>query len=1136
MLGTVTDPAEAVVPNAVLTATEIATGNIHTTTSDQSGLFRFNAIPPGHYTLRVNAAGFKAFELNNLDLAAGETRSVGKLVLQIGSVSDRVEVTAESTPVQTASSERSASVLPQQLQDLSLKGRDPFAFVQLMPGVVDSQVGQRDVENAYSMGYMSINGSSARSVNMAIDGMSSMDGGGNWSAFVTPNMDSISEMRILTNGYAAEYGRQSGGTMNVITKGGGRDFHGSAHWDHRHEDLNANSFFNNRQNIQRALYRFMIAGYSVGGPVFIPKVWNRDRHRLFFFVSQEFTQIAQPTTTLAVNQPTAAEIGGDFSNSRNAAGAIIPILDPETGRQFPGNQVPANRIDPTGQAYLKLLPAPNGYVNPAPGQQYTANYLASATPTYDRRNTMLRFDANITDKLTMFYRYGQDVDNEQFEFPVSPGAGTNVRFTPGYIHGVHLAYIASPTMVNEFSVGVGHDNWGFYHTTPDSQWFRTSTLNPPTLRPFPTGPLYENYLPCARYTGGAISNPSYFYPGGQQTPGPTCSINPYKNFNDNYLFQDDLSKIIGRHSMKTGIYIEYNSKVEPSAGATYYGFFDFGSTTNNPLDTRYGYANALLGNFQSYTEATNRAVPNVHFTQVEGYVQDSFRVTKRLTLDYGMRFVGGAPVTDDSNTVSDFYSQFYDPSQASRLYYPAKVGGRSVAIDPVTDATTYSAFVGQLVPGSGNPVNGMKVNGLTGKGDFYTFAPVGLAPRFGFAWDVFGDGKTAIRGSAGLFYNRTYTSIPGSGAPPVIYTPVIYYSSISQIPQAAASAAISPTAASAVYGRQPMERSHQFNLTLQRDIGFNTVVDVAYVGNFDRHALETTNVNPVPLYAYANPANLFNNTEVTVNLVRQAYPGMGAITYTSYSGSAVNYNGLQASANHRLTRGLAFGVSYTFSKALGSQGRDLYHKQRDWYYGPLSQDRTHLLSWNFAYNLPGKSIPWKPVRAIFSNWTLSGIGIATTGAPANPSCSSTAAFPYNDPSLTGLAAITQTPSTTSILGYRCQEVADPSKYTHDFYNNFNTSAFVLAPVGTFGNAGLSILRQPSWWNFDAALDKKVSIREKVALRLRFQAFNVFNHTEFNSIGSTYLFNAAGINTNSTTGQYTDTQPARQMALTIRLEF
>jgi hypothetical protein len=182
-----------------------------------------------------------------------------------------------------------------------------------------------------------------------------------------------------------------------------------------------------------------------------------------------------------------------------------------------------------------------------------------------------------------------------------------------------------------------------------------------------------------------------------------------------------------------------------------------------------------------------------------------------------------------------------------------------------------------------------------------------------------------------------------------------------------------------------------------------------------------------------------------------------------------------------------------------------------------------MMTWNFAWNLPRPRMNWKGAGAIFDGWTLSGIGIATTGAPVSPSCSSTAGYPYNDPSLTG-------------GGARCQQVADPKDFTHDFYNNFNTNAFVLAPIGTFGNIGQNILRQPTWWNFDASIEKKVLIRETVSLRFRFQAFNVFNHTEFNQIGTSYSFNAAGANLSTTTGQYTDTQPPRQIAMTVRLEF
>ena len=252
ILGVVTDPADAVVPHAAMTATEASTGQSRSTASDEAGRFRFNDLRPGAYLIRVQAPGFKAFDLTNINLLSGETRDLGRLVLQIGSVTEEVSVMAQATPVQTASSERSASVTPEQLQQLSLKGRDPFDMMHLIPGVVDASIGSRDLENAYSMGNISINGLDPQSLNVAIDGVTEMDEGGNYTAYVTPNMDSIAEMRVLTNGYQAEYGRQSGGTINLISKGGGKDFHGTGHFDHRNEDLNANTFFKNRSGIREA--------------------------------------------------------------------------------------------------------------------------------------------------------------------------------------------------------------------------------------------------------------------------------------------------------------------------------------------------------------------------------------------------------------------------------------------------------------------------------------------------------------------------------------------------------------------------------------------------------------------------------------------------------------------------------------------------------------------------------------------------------------------------------------------------------------------------------------------------------------------------------------------------------------------
>jgi len=1138
IVGIVTDPAGAAVPNATLTLTETAIAVTRVVQSNDEGLFRFNDLRPGGYTLAITAANFKALNLPNINLISSETRDLGKLILQLGELTEKITVSTQVTPVQTASSERSASVLPEQLTNLSLKGRDPFAMIQLLPGVEDGSVGVRENANVYSMNNIAINGMRSEDKNVTLDGVSEMDEGGNWGTFVSPNMDAIAEMRVLTNGYQAEYGRQAGGSINVVTKSGTRDFHGAGHWDHRHEDMNANTFFNNRQGLVRPIYRYMIAGYGIGGPVFIPRKWNTDRRRLFFFLSQEFTQIAQPTATSTANEPTAAELSGDFSNSRNSLGQVITITNPTTGTPFPGNKVPSSMIDPTGMGILKLLLPPNGYVNPAPGQQYTANFVSYMTPPFTHSDTILRFDANITDKWSMWYRLGWDTQLTDYPFTVAPGIGVSHNGLPGYTHGIHLTYVASPTVVNQVLFGIGHNNWWFTHTTPDSQWFRSSNLNPPLLFPMPTGPTwqYQNYLPCATFSGGQAVGMAYFTPGGESSTG--CNLNPYKNYNDNYTFQDDVSKVVGTHSFKAGAFVEYNWKIDAAGySGVYAGSFNFGSTPNNPLDTGYGYANALLGIFQTYQQNTGWVHPNHHFWQIEWYLQDSWRVRKNFTVDYGLRMENQHPVTDDSGTISDFYQQLWTPATAPVLYQQGSVNGKSAALNPLTGQTTYASLIGTIIPGAGNPVDGMHIGGLTGNDVFYTTTPVVFAPRLGFAWDPWGDGKTAVRASAGIFYNRTLNGnvgVGGSGAPPVIYTDTLYYSYINSIPLDASAAALAPTTATAIGGdHKQQEHVYEYNFTLQRQIGFQTVVDVAYVGNFDRDAISRIPLNQIPLGAYSNPQNVFNNTEINANLVRTRYPGMGAITYTCYCNSAVNYNALQAQVQHRLTRGLEFGAAFTFERDLGTENStatigqsgvtfDTYHTSK-WWYGPNGEDRPLLMTWNFSYDLPIFGLRNKVAKAVLGRWSLSGIGIITRGGPVTPSCTSTAAFPYSDPTLSGGAA-------------RCEAIGNPNDFTHSFFSNFNTAAFVLAPIGTFGNTGPGILWNPTWWNLDLALDKRIAIREWVSIRLRFQAFNVFNHAEFNSIGTTYSFNAAGVNLNTTTGQYTGTQPARQLALTARIEF
>src|SRR5579871_4587084 len=914
IVGTLTDQTGAVIAGADVTLTEVNTGKLHRVASGDGGLFRVLDMLPGKYSAAIKAAGFKSLEIKEINLASSETHDLGGLVLQLGDVSEQVAVTAEATPVQTASSERSALIDNNQLNDVALKGRDPFGFMRLVPGIVDQAT---DRSSGASSSNLYINGMSSNAKNVTFDGVTELDQGGANAIYVGPPIDAIAEMKVLANAFQAEYGRTAGGAINMVTKSGTKDFHGTAYWNRRHEDMNANTFFNNRQGVQRPIYRYFVPGYSFGGPVFIPHHFNSDRNKAFFFIAQEYTHITPAATPVTANLPTAAERNGDFSGAVNSLGKLIPVIDPTSGTQFPGNIIPKSRIDPTGQFYLNFMPTPNGYVNPAPGQQYSANFVNTTAPYNHSLVTIVRGDYAVTDKMNVYLRYGVNSNQRDTLNVISPGLGTEINALPGYNWSVHAINTISPTLVNELTLGLGQNNlqqlWqsNFNLSTLERS---SSTINPPTLRPFPSGgtlpvsgiPEYFPYFPNATFAGGAFPNPGYVWTA---TPLNALFASPYMNFNYTYTIQDDVSKTLNTHSLKFGIYYEYNKKLEPYPGANYEGTFNFGSSVNNPTDTGIGYANALLGIFQNYSEASNRVIPDPHDQEIEGYIQDNWRVTRRLTLDYSLRFYHIGPIYDTSSSYAEFYPQLWNSAQAPRVYAPANINGQNVAIDPVTGKTTFFSLQGTLVPGSGNPVDGMHANGLTGKSDYVSFPYLLFTPRIGFAWNVFGDNKTAIRGSFGVFYDRPNANYLTIGsAPPLLYTPTVYYSTVNQIPQAAASAAISPTNASIQYGPQKQERNHEFNLTIQRDIGFNTVVDVAYVGNFDRHALTSAQFNPVPEFAYRNPANVFNNTEINSNLLRTNYPGMGSLVYYSGALSALNYNGLQLSAQHRLQRGLQFGV------------------------------------------------------------------------------------------------------------------------------------------------------------------------------------------------------------------------------------
>ncbi|HVB40839.1 MAG TPA: carboxypeptidase regulatory-like domain-containing protein, partial [Terriglobales bacterium] len=466
IVGTVVDATGAVIPGAHVHLVNSGTGAVRDVQSGSSGVFRFPNLAPGTYSETVTANGFKAQNTTKIDLSASETRDMGKIALQVGQTSEEVTVTAATTPIQTSSSDVSHTIGGNQLDALPLAGRDLFGVVHLDAGVLDTQ-GPRNTTQHGALGSITIDGSTS-ALNFTVDGQTDMDTGSNGSDKVEPNMDAIQEVKILNSNSQAEYGRDSGGTISVVTKSGTTQFHGSGWLTHRHEDMNANDFFHNASGLSRALYRYNIAGWSLGGPINI----GHFKNKLFFFASQEYTNELGSNRTETRTTPTALERSGDFSQSLNSKGQLIKIYEPNTGNtvQYPGNVIPpagnpacgGNEacINPIGQAMLNFFPLPN--YTPAPGSKDVnqANFQQSASGANSRRNDVARFDYNPTSKLSMYYRWMRDTATDvslfrMTQFNIAP----QLFETPGVEDQYSLTYVLSPTMINQASVGYGTDHY-----------------------------------------------------------------------------------------------------------------------------------------------------------------------------------------------------------------------------------------------------------------------------------------------------------------------------------------------------------------------------------------------------------------------------------------------------------------------------------------------------------------------------------------------------------------------------------------------------------------------------------------------------------------------------------------------------
>lgn len=1102
-----------------------AQGFNRTESTNNQGFFSFPDLTPGTYDLTVKSAGFRQYKQNGITLNSGEQRNAGIISLKIGETTDSVTVTADAISLNTVSGEKASSMNANELNDLALRGRDVFDAVSLMAGVVDTSDG-RDAPGPTSIGNIFIAGGRNDQKNMTVDGVTNLDTGSNGSVHSMPSMDSVQELKVLSSNYGAEYGRNSGGTITVITKGGAKQFHGSDSWYYRHEDLNANDFFSNKAGRQRTPYRYNINGYVISGPVLIPKMRSLSE-KLFFFWSQEFQhqRVAYGTRTITV--PTALERNGDFSNSRDVNGRIITINDPlnknaaGTAQPFPGNTIPPNRVAKIGRSILGIFPMPN-YTDPNPTNAYQWNFFTSEAGGYNRRTEILRMDYQVNSKWQTYFRLSNNTDLQHAAYGLWVNGSLNFDLTPisfgqpGRGATFHSTNTISPTIFNEFIAGASQNTLTY---TPDdlAKVDRTATGITIPQRNASLNPL--NLIPNMSFGGIAnAANPSL------------SNGTPYFNRNTIYSFVDNLSKIWKTHTFKVGGYMELTRKVQ-FADAAVRGSFVFNNDSLNPLNSNNAYASAILGNYTTYAEATGRPKGDYRFQNSEFFVQDTWKVNNRLSLDLGLRFYHDPPQYDNHHQLASFSPSAYTAANAPYLLRPGfDANGKRSALGP--NGQVYpAALIGSFFPGVGNPADGELIGGVNGNpAGQYTIPKLALAPRIGFAFAL--NNKTVIRGGAGVFYDRLEgnPTMNTLASPPTIFTPTQYYGSISDIQTQLSSGLLAPSGtiySLASVGHNPT--TYNYSLNVQRILGRGSFVEVSYVGNINRHQIWSRNINPVPLGAnyaalhpeFRDPTN--TNNALPANFERP-YAGYGDIFLYEFAANS-NYNSLQTSFNQNLGKRFTLGGSYTFSKVLDtsdgySNAVDPFYKPRNWNYGPAGFDRTQVFTLRYTYRMPNAPafVSFKPARFVTDGWVISGITRIMTGAPLTPSYSLTNGTDY-----TGSASASTRPT-----------VVDPSAPPE---SRFGPPVYV-ANVPTLGNVGKGIIRGPGTNNWDISMYKDLKFTERLRGQLRLESYNTLNHTQFSGIDSSVKFTDRNgtSNINPLFMRGTSARPPRRLQLGVKMSF
>lgn len=1164
--GTVLDPHGAVIPHAKITARNTDQTTTIVTTSDSAGDFVFPQLSPANYSLTVEAPGFRRFEQSNVVLNANTSISVGRLTLQVGTVTETVEVSATGAQLQTDTAERGTSLVGTQLQNLEVNGRSYLALLRLAPGVYTDRAFDL---NTNEIGNIFANGSRGNQQNLTLNGVTNTDYGANGRMIVTVSLDSVQELKILTSNYEAEYGKNAGAQVSVVTKAGTQSFHGSGYYYYRDKGMNANTWTNNRNHIAKPLYHYNYGGYTIGGPIYIPGKFNTNKSKLFFFWSEEYQRQLTPrdqngNTSFNLTVPTLLERNGDFSQSKNSSGQLFNLIhdplssQPCTSSNTAGcfqdggvlGRIPANRLYAPGIALLKLFPLPNPNITSS-----NFNYVYQPSGTVPRHEQVLRLDYNLNPKWKLygsFIHLAEDVvsiNASASGYSLSPNFPiTNTDFYhPGYLFNVNLATVVSSSMTNEAQIGVSHHPVTVLPHDPQALSASATGVTLPTV----FTPL-AGWIPDFTFNGSRISNsPQLRYSGAGGAYSPFYSKNAIIDLTDNFAW------LRGAHLFKSGIYVERNRK-DQTAFAPTEGVYNFGDSTNNPFDTGFGFANAAAGVFTQFTQANRSANGQYRYTNLEFYGQDTWKMKPRFTLVYGVRAVWNEPWFDKNNQPSTFFADKWDPTQAPTLFWPcvgsagntacvgkgnnAGPGGTStnVAIDPATGKpyAKPSIVIGNIVPSSGNLTDGIFQAGNGVNRYLMQSQGILLGPRLGLTFDITGHGNMIFRAGAGRYFDRyqgneIFNTITN---PPSIFVPSYFNNFVQNL--TSTTNFLGPSGLTVLDYRGHLPTVYRYSAGIQAKLPFALLLETSYVGAASRFLLGNRNLNPVPYGAdflsqnqdptkSTSATTLLGSNAYSGNFLRP-YPGYGGITLEQF-GLNSNYNSLQITLDRRSTKGLFLGTSYTFSKCLDEGSNDgsglrIDGLDRIANYGNCDFDVRQNLIFNYVYPIPSLSrfgfLDNRAGRGIFSGWQLSGTTQFRTGLPYTPSvgsitvCDPVKSVAPNCTDVNGKSTqlatvglnsnITGTPD----FGPRIVIVGDPKSGTSDNpYNRLNAGTFAAPSPGSIGiESRRNYLNTPGVNNFDMSLQKNVSLTERAHMEFRLDAFNVFNHTQFSGVNSTLNFN------------------------------